>query len=155
MIGAHLLAALALAAALADAGSFAAPAPQAPADGPDVELHVPKAEVEKLALDVENLQARLDLDATVANLVHISAGVVTTMQKLKLQIEGAEAETHLVVRLDRVTRVIEHALGTIDQHPDIASAPVPPGAVQPSAARPVPAVSVEAVTDAARPGSDP
>ncbi len=155
MIGAHLLAALALAAGPADAGSAAGPASQARADGPDVELHVPKAEVEKLALDVESLQARLDLDTTVANLVHISAGVVTTVQKLKLQLEGAEAETHLVVRLDRVTRVIEHALGTIDQHPDIASAPPALAAVQPATARPVPALSVEAVTDAARRGQNP
>jgi hypothetical protein len=100
----------------------AAPTPTAPAQGPDLELHVPRAEVKKVDLEVENLQARLDLDTHVANLVQINAGVVATVQKLKVQLEGVTAETHLVVRLERVTDVMARALTSIDRHPDLAGA---------------------------------
>jgi hypothetical protein len=116
--------------------------PRAPAQGPDLELHVPKAEVKKVSLDVENLQARLDLDTKVANLLQINAGVVATVQKLKLELEGVQAETHLLVRLDRVAEVLEHALGTLDRNPGMAATPTPQASVtaagSQAAAEPVP-----------------
>jgi hypothetical protein len=121
--------------------------PSAPAQGPDLELHVPNAEVQKLGLEVENLQARLDLDTSVANLVRIQAGVVATVQKLKVQLEGVRAETHLVVRLDRVTEVMSRALGSIDRHPDLAGEPVAAARVEA-----LPAVSADA---AAQPAAVP
>lgn len=128
----------------------------APAAGPDVELHVPRAEVAKVALEVENLQARIDLDTSVADLVHISAGVVATVQKLKLQLDGVQAETHLVVRLQRVTDVLERALGTIDRHPDIAGGPSrATQAAAPAAVRPVPVVSADAAADPTAPQQKP
>lgn len=165
MIALSLAASLAVAAApyLASGGepgeadrareALAQPAPGAPADGPDVELHVPRAEIAKLALEVENLQARLDVDTRVADLVSISAGVVATVQKLKMQLEGVHAETHLVVRLQRVTDVLERALGTIDEHPELGapSAPPPAAAPSPAAVRPIPAVSVDAAAGARDP----
>jgi hypothetical protein len=96
-------------------------------DEPDVVLDVPRAKIDKLALDVENLQARLDIDTRVANLVQINAGVVATVQKLKMELDGVETQAHLVVRLDRVANVLERALAVIDAKPDLAgqgSAPV-------------------------------
>lgn len=98
-------------------------AARASAEGPDVELHVPKASVEKVSLDVENLQTRLDIDTKVASAVQIHAGVAATVQKLKLELEGVEAETHLLVRLNRVAEIMEHALGTIDRNPGMAAPP--------------------------------
>jgi hypothetical protein len=138
-----------------DAAAPAAPAAPAtpyagaPAKGPDLELHVPRAEVAKVSLDVENLQAKLDLDTKVANLVQITAGVVATVQKMKLELEGVSAETHLVVRLDRVAKVMERALGTIDHGPGIAGAsdvrptvsPVPAAATAPAPRPPDASVS--------------
>jgi hypothetical protein len=120
--------------------------PAAPAEGPDIELHVPRAEIAKLGLDVENLQARLDIDTSVAGLARISAGIVATVEKLKTQLEGVQAETHLVVRLNRVADVMERALGTVDTHPDIAGAPrpAPTAATSPASPQPTPAVSVDA-----------
>lgn len=131
--------------------------PAAPAEGPDVELHVPRAEIGKLSLEVENLQARLDVDTRVAGLVSISAGVVATVQKLKMQLEGAQAETHLVVRLERVTDVLERALGTIDLHPELGAAPGAASAAAPApvAAQPIPAVSVDAAAGARDPQPPP
>lgn len=111
----------------------------APAQGPDVELHVPRADVAKLGLEVENLVTRLDVDTGVASLVRISAGVVATVQKLKVEMEGVQAETHLVVRLDRVTQVLETALASIDQHPELA--PPPTAGAPAPAPQVVPAIS--------------
>lgn len=105
--------------------------PSAPGEGPDVELHVPRAEVKKVALEVENLQARIDVDTRVANLVQISVGVVATVQKLKVELDEVAAETHLVVRLDRVTEVMSRALGALEQNPALAAAP---GVAQPGRA---------------------
>ncbi len=134
------------------ASAAATSAAFAPAVGPDVELHVPKAEVSKVALEVENLQARIDLDTSVADLVHISAGVVATVQKLKLELEGVQAETHLVVRLQRVTDVLGRALGTIDRHPDIAGAPARANpAAAPATLRPTSAIQVDAAAEAGAP----
>jgi len=96
-------------------------------DEPDVVLDVPRAKIDKLALDVENLQARLDIDTRVASLVQISAGVIATVQKLKMELDGVETEAHLVVRLERVANVLERALAVIDAKPDLAqqgSAPI-------------------------------
>jgi hypothetical protein len=120
------------------ASTPAPPGPyNAPAEGPDVELHVPKAEVQKLSLDVENLQARLDVDTSVAQLVTIRAGVVATVQKLKAELDGVQAETHLVVRLNRVAEIMNRALAAIDDKPQLAgNAPVTPaqaGATVPAA----------------------
>ncbi|HET8540449.1 MAG TPA: hypothetical protein VFL83_11315 [Anaeromyxobacter sp.] len=125
--------------------------PAAPAEGPDVELHVPRAEVAKLSLDVENLHARLDVDTSVARLVTIRAGIVATVEKLKAELEGVSAETHLVVRLNRVSEVLQRALGAIDENPQLAGGPVavpdgaPPaasiGADAAAEARPIPSKS--------------
>jgi hypothetical protein len=115
--------------------------PSAPAQGPDVELHVPRADVKKVSLDVENLQARLNVDTHVANLVSISAGVVATVQRLKVDLEDVQAETHLVVRLDRVAQVMSRALAAIEQRPDLAG--------NGGAALVVPAGNAEVAADAA------
>jgi hypothetical protein len=137
---AALLAAAAIPEATAEAP--AAPVyPVAPAEGPDVELHVPRAEVAKLSLDVVNLQARLDVDTSVADLVRIRAGVVATVEKLKAELEGVSAETHLVVRLNRVSDVLQRALGAIDENPQLAGTPF---AAAPAAAAPAPASFVPA-----------
>jgi hypothetical protein len=87
---------------------------------PDVVLHVPKAEVDKLSIDVEHLETRLDLDTRVASLVQVNAGVVATIGKLKMEMEKVSAETHLVIRLARVTEVIDRALSAVDKHPELA-----------------------------------
>lgn len=126
-----------------------APQPAAPGQGPDIELHVPRAEVKKVSLDVENLQARLDVDTRVANLVQISAGVVATVGRMKVELDEVAAETHLVVRLDRVVEVMSRALATLDQHPDLAGGP----AGAPPARAGIATVAAGAATDAGSPAA--
>jgi hypothetical protein len=136
----------ATAAAASPPAATPTPAPiAAPAQGPDLELHVPRAEVKKVSLEVENLQARLDVDTRVANLVQINAGVVATVQKLKVELDDVAAETHLVVRLDRVAEVMSRALAAIDHDPELAAGP---GGVPPARA-PVASVAAGAAAEAA------
>ncbi|HEU4523063.1 MAG TPA: hypothetical protein VFT12_13730 [Thermoanaerobaculia bacterium] len=91
----------------------------APASEPDVVLDVPDLSVDSIALDVENLDVHLALDARVANLVKLTAGADAGIDNVKLEIVGVEAEAYLVVRLDRVADIVERALKTIDENPEI------------------------------------
>jgi hypothetical protein len=90
-------------------------------------------------VDVENLKAKLDVDARVSGLVEIRAGIVAEVGSLKMQLEGVESSTRLVVRLDNVTRILEHALEAVDENPDLATdggaraAATPPPASEPPA----------------------
>jgi hypothetical protein len=123
---APFLLALALAAPPEGTPQERAPAPEVHPDEeghPDIVLHVPRAEVGKLSLDVENLEARLDVNTRVANLVEIEAGVVANVGKLKMQLEEVASEARLVVRLERVARIMERALGTLDRNPDLDGLP--------------------------------
>lgn len=96
-----------------------APAPSA--SGPDVELTVPGASVKRVALDVERLEARLDLDTAVADLVHVRAGVVATVENLRLELEEVQTSAQLLVRLERVTDVLGKALDAVDRRSDPAT----------------------------------
>jgi hypothetical protein len=127
--------------------------PAATGDQPDVVLDVPRAVVGKLSLDLENLQARLDIDTRVAKLVQISAGVVATVQKLKMELEGVETEAHLVVRLERVANVLEKALDAIDAQPELAKGGVAASVAGTAVDAPraaLPSVAADAATEAAR-----
>ena len=86
----------------------------------DVVLDVPKLSVEEIHLNVEQLHARVSLDATVAQeLVQIRAGVDVDLDKVELNIKGVEAEAHLRVKLVQVARIVERALDTLRERPEI------------------------------------
>jgi hypothetical protein len=68
---------------------------------PDVLLDIPNVSVDEIKLDVENLQAHVSLDARVANLVRITAGVDASIDKVHLEIKGVQATALLIVRLMR------------------------------------------------------
>ena len=86
---------------------------------PDVVLDIPEVRVDNIALDVENLKVHLALDARVGNLVKLTAGADASIDNVKLEIVGVEAEAYLVVRLDRVADVVDRTLSTIDENPEI------------------------------------
>ncbi|GAA1867825.1 hypothetical protein [Asanoa iriomotensis] len=85
----------------------------------DVFLDVPKLEVEKVAVDVANLRARVSLNAHVLNLLHLDVGVDAAIDQVHLEIEGVEAAAQLRVRLENVAHMIERVLDTVDDHPEI------------------------------------
>ena len=86
---------------------------------PDVVLDVPELEVDRITLEVRDLRAHVSILAELADLVNISVGVDARLDEVKLEIEGVEAEVHLVARLHNVRAILEKALDTIGEHPEI------------------------------------
>jgi hypothetical protein len=68
---------------------------------------------------VEGLTAHLALDARVANLVMITAGADVNIDQVDLQIDGVLAEAYAYIDLDNVARVVDRALTTLEQNPEI------------------------------------
>lgn len=92
---------------------------EAASGDPDVLLDVPNLSVDEITLDVENLRAKVSLDARLANLLSLTAGADVGIDKVKLQIKGVKAEVLLKVRLDNVAAIIDRTLTTIDRNPEI------------------------------------
>jgi len=86
---------------------------------PDVLLDVPNLSVEEITLEVENLRAKVSLDARLANLLQLSAGADVSIDKVKLSIKGVRADVMLKVKLDNVAAIIDRTLTTIDRNPQI------------------------------------
>jgi hypothetical protein len=91
------------------------------ADGqePDVLLDVSELEVDRINLEVENLRAHVSILVELANLLHLSVGVDARLERVKLEIEGVEAKVLLKVRLKHVRAILEKALDTIAENPEI------------------------------------
>jgi hypothetical protein len=86
---------------------------------PDVLLDIPNLSVDEITLEVENLKAKVSLDARLANLLQLQAGADVSIDKVKLTIKGVKADVLLKVRLDNVAKIIDRTLTTIDQNPEI------------------------------------
>src|SRR5919199_3927065 len=98
-----------------------APAVRQEAEGqePDVLLDVSELEVDKISLEVDNLRAHVSILAELANLLNLSVGVDARLDRVKLEIDGVEAKVLLKVRLKQVRAILEKALDTIAEHPEI------------------------------------
>lgn len=88
-------------------------------DGADVLLDVPVLKVDEIELEVEDLEARVSLQAELADLVKLNVGADVRLGKVNLDIEGVEAQALLKVRLDQVAAILDRALTTIDSNPQI------------------------------------
>src|SRR5918997_4135284 len=86
---------------------------------PDVLLDVSELEVDRITLEVEDLRAHVSILVELANLLNLSVGVDARLDKVKLEIEGVEAEVLLKVRLKHIRAILEKALDTIGEHPEI------------------------------------
>jgi hypothetical protein len=91
------------------------------AEEPDVVVDVPRLHVESIVLDVQDLKAHVSLDARVGNLVTLNAGANAGIEKVRLEINGVDAEVYLVVRLDKVREIIERTLETVDKNPQMVT----------------------------------
>lgn len=91
-----------------------------PADQqPDVVLDIPNLSVEEITLEVQNLEAKVALEARLANLLHLSAGADASIESVKLTIKGVQVKAALIVRLDNVKAIIDRTLQTLDNNPQI------------------------------------
>src|ERR671917_1144122 len=86
---------------------------------PDVLLDVSNLEVDRITLEVEDLRAHVSILAELANLLSLSVGVDARLDKVKLEIEGVEAQVLLKVRLKHVRAILEKALDTLAENPEI------------------------------------
>jgi hypothetical protein len=77
---------------------------------PDVLLDVPNLEVDRITLEVDDLRAHVSVLAELANLVRLSVGADVQLGRVKLEIEGVEAQALLKVRLEHVRATLEDVL---------------------------------------------
>ncbi|KAJ4291677.1 hypothetical protein N0V90_009572 [Kalmusia sp. IMI 367209] len=84
---------------------------------PDVYLNVPELHVGRIELDVEELQADINLNAKVAGLVTINAGVQVSVQKINVTIADVDANLELVVRLGHLVDIVERVFESLDLNP--------------------------------------
>jgi len=86
---------------------------------PDVLLDVPVLKVEEIDLTVEGLRAHVAVLAELADLVKLSVGAGVNLDKVELTIKGVEAQALLKVRLEQVRAILDKALTTIGENPQI------------------------------------
>ncbi|HET7270370.1 MAG TPA: E3 binding domain-containing protein [Rubrobacter sp.] len=84
---------------------------------PDVQLDVPKLNVEEIDLEVEDLQVRVAFLAELADLVKINVGLDAEVREVKLQIKGVEAQAQLKARLDNVRAIFSEVLSSLQHSP--------------------------------------
>jgi hypothetical protein len=82
-------------------------------------LDVTELEVDKINLEVDDLRAHVSILAELGNLLSLSVGVDARLAGVKLEIEGVEAKVLLKVRLKHVRAILEKALDTMAEHPEI------------------------------------
>ncbi len=85
----------------------------------DVLLDVQELEVDRIGLKVRGLKAHVSVVAELASLVSLQVGVDARLDEVDLEIEGVRAKLLLKVRLDNVRAILEHALDTVAEHPQI------------------------------------
>ena len=73
-------------------------------------LDVPVVKVDKIHLELEDLQAHVALKAKVLDLVKLNVGVDVHLGKVRLDIEGVEAQALVKVRLDHVAAIVDRVL---------------------------------------------
>ena len=92
---------------------------QPASDDPDLSLDVPSLKVEELNLDVENLRARISLQAELADMVKLNVGLEADVDKVKLEAKGVEAQVLLKAGLDNVRAILSQALDALDNNPQL------------------------------------
>ena len=86
---------------------------------PDVLLDVPVVKVDEITFEVEELRARILLQAEVLDLLKLNVGSDVFIGHVGLEIKGVEAQALLKVRLDNVARILDRVLTTIDRNPQL------------------------------------
>ncbi|OCT52548.1 hypothetical protein CLCR_10631 [Cladophialophora carrionii] len=88
---------------------------------PDVYLNVPTLSVGRIELDVDDLRADINLNAQVANLVTLNAGVAVSIQEVNLTISDVDANLELIVRLGHLVDIVNRVFESLDLNPLLIS----------------------------------
>jgi hypothetical protein len=87
---------------------------------PDVFLNA-SVYVGEIDIEVDNITAKVNLEAQVLNLLKFSAGVDASIDKVRLTIQNVSAEVLLEARLENVFLMVDDVLSSIDLNPIIAT----------------------------------
>jgi hypothetical protein len=93
-----------------------------PSGEPDVFLDVPKAHVDEIYFDLEDLEAQLSLRSQVGNLVQITAGVDVYLGKVELDIKDVDVVALFKVRLENLYDILDRVFTTLDRNPEVLQA---------------------------------
>jgi hypothetical protein len=86
---------------------------------PDVLLDIPQLKVDEIALEVDNLHARIALEAKLGDLLELHVGADVVVDRVALEIKGVDAQAQLKARLDNVFTILDRTLKTVDENPEI------------------------------------
>ncbi|KAK7960593.1 hypothetical protein PG988_011807 [Apiospora saccharicola] len=89
-------------------------------EAPDVYLNA-SVSVDVISIEVEDITAKVNLDAKVLGLLKFSAGVDASIDRVKLSIEDVRARVLLEVRLGNVATMVDDVLRSIDLNPLVAT----------------------------------
>src|SRR5215210_92878 len=98
---------------------YAVMAREETSEEPDVLLDVPVVKVDEINFELEDLRARVSLQAEVLDLLQLNVGADVSLGRVALEIKGVEAQALLKVRLDNVAAIVDRVLTTIDRNPQI------------------------------------
>ncbi|KAH8898311.1 hypothetical protein GQ53DRAFT_777745 [Thozetella sp. PMI_491] len=87
---------------------------------PDVYLNA-SVHVGEIDIEVDNITAKVNLDAQVLKLLHFSAGVDASIDRVKLTIQNVTAKVELEARLENVVAMVNDVLHSIDLNPIVAT----------------------------------
>ncbi|MFC8589835.1 hypothetical protein [Streptomyces atroolivaceus] len=85
----------------------------------DVFLDVPALHVDKLELEVDDLEAHVSLQAEVLDLLKLNVGADVRLGRVQLDIEGVDVQAQLKVRLHHIAAIVTRLLATVDRNPQI------------------------------------
>ncbi len=102
-------------------GASTTSAPASTGTQPDVYLNVPTLSVGRIELDVDDLRADINLNAQVASLVTLNAGVALSIQQVNLTISDVDAELELIVRLGHLVDIVSRVFESLDLNPLLIS----------------------------------
>jgi hypothetical protein len=86
---------------------------------PDVMLNA-SVHVGEIFIGVDNLTAKINLDAQVLKLLDFNAGVDLSIEKVSLTIQNVTAKVYLEARLGNLVKMIGSVLDSIDLNPVVA-----------------------------------
>jgi len=83
----------------------------------DVVLDVSKLHVDEIDLNIDELKARVALEAHVLDLLRLDVRVDAELRGVDLQIKGVDAQALLKVRLENLSTMVDRVMSTIDRNP--------------------------------------
>jgi hypothetical protein len=86
---------------------------------PDVHLDVQRLHIDRVDLKVEEVNARVALQAHVLDLLRLDVGVNAELRGVALEIDGVDAQAELDVRLEHLTTIVDRVMSTIDRNPQL------------------------------------